>query len=59
MLSVIEKFMAVHHLPDVTVVAEVGMISEASPEGHRGRRPVVYPGHEGPQRSLRGGQVAA
>jgi hypothetical protein len=30
MLPVIEKFMAVHHLPDVTVVADAGMISEAN-----------------------------
>jgi hypothetical protein len=30
MLPVIEKFMAVHRLPDVTVVADAGMISEAS-----------------------------
>jgi Transposase DDE domain len=30
MLSVIEKFMAAHCLPDVTVVADAGMISEAN-----------------------------
>jgi hypothetical protein len=30
MLPVIEKFMAAHHLPDVTVVADAGMISEAN-----------------------------
>ena len=29
MLPVIEKFMATHRLPDVTVVADAGMISEA------------------------------
>src|ERR1700729_1768973 len=29
-LPVIEKFMAAHHLPDVTVVADAGMISEAN-----------------------------
>jgi hypothetical protein len=30
MLPVIEQFMATHHLPDVTVVADAGMISEAN-----------------------------
>jgi hypothetical protein len=30
MLPVIEKFMATHRLPDVTVVADAGMISEAN-----------------------------
>lgn len=30
MLPVIEKFMAAHRLPDVTVVADTGMISEAN-----------------------------
>ena len=30
MLPVIEKFMAAHDLPDVTVVADAGMISEAN-----------------------------
>jgi hypothetical protein len=30
MLLVIEKFMAAHRLPDVTVVADAGMISEAN-----------------------------
>jgi len=30
MLPVIEKFMAAHHLADVTVVADAGMISEAN-----------------------------
>ena len=30
MLPVIEKFMAAHELPDVTVVADAGMISEAN-----------------------------
>jgi len=30
MLTVIEKFMAAHKLPDVTVVAAAGMISEAN-----------------------------
>ena len=30
MLPVIEKFMAAHQLPDVTVVADTGMISEAN-----------------------------
>jgi hypothetical protein len=30
MLPVIEKFMAAHNLPDVTVVADAGMISEAN-----------------------------
>ena len=30
MLPVIEAFMAAHQLPDVTVVADAGMISEAN-----------------------------
>jgi hypothetical protein len=30
MLPVIESFMAAHHLPDVTVVADAGMVSEAN-----------------------------
>ena len=30
MLPVIEKFMAAHRLPDVTVVADAGMVSEAN-----------------------------
>ena len=30
MLPVIEKFMAAHQLPDVTIVADAGMISEAN-----------------------------
>jgi transposase len=30
MFPVIEKFMAAHQLPDVTVVADAGMISEAN-----------------------------
>ena len=30
MLPVIEKFMAAHQLPDVTVVADAGMISKAN-----------------------------
>jgi transposase len=30
MLPVIEAFMAAHRLPDVTVVADAGMISEAN-----------------------------
>jgi hypothetical protein len=32
MLPVIEKFMAARHLPDVTVVADAGMIAEANQE---------------------------
>ena len=30
MLPVVEKFMAAHRLPDVTDVADAGMISEAN-----------------------------
>jgi hypothetical protein len=52
MLPVIEKFMAAHKLPDVTVVADAGMISEAKSEGYRGRRAVVHPRHEDPRRPL-------
>ena len=33
MLPVIEAFMAAHQLPDVTVVADAGMVSESEPEG--------------------------
>lgn len=36
MLPVIEKFMAAHQLPGVTVVADAGMIPGGQPEGHRG-----------------------
>jgi hypothetical protein len=32
MLPVIEKFMAAHQLPGVTVVADAGMISGGQPE---------------------------
>ena len=43
MLPVIEAFMAAHQLPDVTVVADAGMVSRGEPEGDRGRRAVVHP----------------
>ena len=38
MLPVIEAFMTAHQLPDVTVVADAGMISEANQKDDRGRR---------------------
>ena len=38
MLPVIEAFMAAHQLPDVTVVADAGMVSRGEPEG-RSRPP--------------------
>ena len=37
MLPVIEKFMAAHRLPDVTVVADTGMMSEATSRPPRSR----------------------
>ena len=43
MLPVIEAFMAAHQLPDVTVVADAGMVSEANQKADRGRGPVVHP----------------
>jgi hypothetical protein len=58
MLPVIERFMAAHRLPDVTIVADAGMISEANPEGDRGGRAVIHPRHEDPRRPLPGGPVA-
>ncbi len=51
MLPVIEAFMAAHDLPDVTVVADAGMVSEANQKADRGRGPVVHPRHEDPARS--------
>ena len=58
MLPVIEKFMAAHRLPDVTVVADAGHDLRGEPEGHRGRRAVVHPRHEDPRRPLPGRPVA-
>jgi hypothetical protein len=54
MLPVVESFMATHQLPDVTVVADAGVISEASQKGDRGRRAVVHPRHEDPACPLPG-----
>jgi hypothetical protein len=59
MLPVIESFIAAHHLPDVTVVADAGMICEANQKAIEGRRPVVPPRYEDPARALRGRPVAA
>ncbi len=36
MLPVIKKFMAAHRLPGITVVADAGMISEASRKAIKG-----------------------
>jgi transposase len=58
MLPVIEKFMAAHQLPDVTVVADAGMISEANQKaieaaglsfivGHRSSPPQENPAWSG------------
>jgi hypothetical protein len=33
LLPVIQSFMAAHQLPDVTVVADAGMVSEANQKG--------------------------
>ena len=43
MLPVIEAFMAAHQLPDVTVVADAGMISEANQKAIEAAGPVVHP----------------
>ena len=59
MLPVIEKFMAAHRLPDVTVVADAGMISEANQKAIEAAGPVVHPRHEDPRHSLPGRAVAA
>ena len=53
MLPVIESFMAAHQLPDVTVVADAGMVSRGQSEGDRGRGAVVHPRHADPARPLR------
>ena len=50
--------MAAHQLPDVTVVADAGMMSRGEPEGDRGRRAVVHPRRADPARPLRGRPVA-
>jgi hypothetical protein len=59
MLPVIEAFMAAHDLPDVTVVADAGMVVGGQSEGHRGRRAVVHPRHEDPPHPLRRRPAAA
>ena len=59
MLPVIEAFMAVRSLPDVTVVADAGMISEANQKAIEAVRAVVHPRHEDPRRPLPGRAVAA
>ena len=58
MLPVIEAFMAAHSLPDVTVVADAGMVSEANQKAIEAAGPVVHPRHAHPGRPLRGGPVA-
>jgi Transposase DDE domain len=50
MLPVIESFMTAHQLPDVTVVADAGMISEANQKAIEMARAVVHPGHAHPVR---------
>jgi hypothetical protein len=57
MLPTIRAFMAAHQLADVTIVADAGMISEAT-KGHRGRRAVVHPRRAHPRYPLRGDRVA-
>ena len=59
MLPVIQSFMSAHNLPDVTVVADAGMLSEANQKAIEAAGPVVHPRHEDPARSLRRGAVAA
>ena len=58
MLPVIEAFMAAHQLPDVTVVAVAGMISEANQKAIEAAGPVVHPRHEDPRGPLPGRAVA-
>jgi len=53
MLPVIEAFMTAHQLPDVTVVADAGMISEANQKAIEAAGLVIHPGHEDPRRPLR------
>ena len=53
------QFMTAHQLPDVTVVADAGMISDANMKAIEAAGPVVHLGHEGPRRPLRHRPVAA
>ena len=58
-LPVIEKFMAAHRLPDVTVVADTEMISEANQKAIEAVGLSFILGMKGPRRPLCGGRVAA
>jgi hypothetical protein len=59
MLPVMEAFMAAHRLPDVTVVADAGMVSEANQKQIQEAGGVVHPEHEDPARPVCGVAVAA
>jgi hypothetical protein len=59
MLPVIESFMTAYDLPDVTIVADAGMVSGGEPEGDRGSRAVVHPRHEDPAHPVCSRAVAA
>ena len=54
MLPSIQAFMAAHRLPDVTIVADAGMVSAGNQQRDRGRRAVVHPRRPDPRRPLRG-----
>ena len=58
MLPVIRKFMAAHHLSDVTVVADAGMISEANQKAIEAAGLSFILGMKDPRRSLPGRAVA-
>ena len=59
MLPVIEAFMAAHQLPDVTVVADAGMVSEANQKEIEAAGLSFILGMRIPRRPLRGRPVAA
>ena len=59
MLPVIEAFMAAHQLPDVTVVADAGMVSEANQKDIEAAGLSFILGREDPARPLRRRPVAA
>jgi hypothetical protein len=59
MLPTIRAFMHAHDLPEVTIVADAGMISAANQKGDRRSRVVVHPRRPDRPRSLPGRRVAS
>ena len=57
-VPVMQAFAAAHGLPEVTVVADAGMMSEANLKGPRGRRADVHRRRPDPRRPLPGEEVA-